>query len=86
MFGRHGVSIRSMEQEGSAARPACIFITHSAVERDVQATLHDLRELDVVDRVGTVLRVTRRRRRLQWLDFCYWHLPDIGVCAAHVCF
>jgi homoserine dehydrogenase len=57
VFGAHGVSIRSMEQEGLGDEARLIFITHEAVERDVQATLHDLRELDVVDRVGTVLRV-----------------------------
>jgi homoserine dehydrogenase len=57
VFGDHGVSIRSMEQEGLGGEARLIFITHEAVERDVQATLHDLRELDVVDRVGTVLRV-----------------------------
>ena len=57
VFGAHGVSIRSMEQEGLGGEARLIFITHEAVERDVQATLHDLRELDVVDRVGTVLRV-----------------------------
>jgi homoserine dehydrogenase len=57
VFGAHGVSIRSMEQEGLGEEARLIFITHEAVERDVQATLHDLRDLDVVDRVGTVLRV-----------------------------
>ena len=57
VFGRHGVSIRSMEQEGLGAEARLIFITHEAVERDVQATLHDLRELDAVVGVGTVLRV-----------------------------
>ena len=61
VFGRHGVSIRSMEQEasepGNGSEARLIFLTHKARERDVQATLHDLRELDVVDRVGTMLRV-----------------------------
>ena len=32
-------------------------VTHTARERDVQATLHDLRHLDVVDRIGSLLRV-----------------------------
>ena len=36
-----------MEQEGLGDEARLIFITHSARERDVQATLHDLRELDV---------------------------------------
>ena len=66
VFGAHGVSIRSMEQEsvdgagtsagdGSAAR--LIFITHSAREADLRATLHELRTLDAVRSVGSVLRV-----------------------------
>ena len=57
VFGRHRVSIRSMEQEGLGGEARIVFITHSAVEADVQATLHDLRLLDAVDRIGTVLRV-----------------------------
>ncbi len=57
VFGRHEVSIRSMEQEGLGDEARIVFITHAAVEADVQATLHDLRELDAVDRIGTVLRV-----------------------------
>jgi len=57
IFGAHGVSIRSMEQEGLGDEARLVFITHTAVERDMQATLHDLRELDAVDNVGTLLRV-----------------------------
>jgi homoserine dehydrogenase len=57
VFGRHGVSIRAMEQEGLGAEARLVFITHVARERDVQATLSELRDLDVVDRVGTLLRV-----------------------------
>jgi homoserine dehydrogenase len=61
VFGAHGVSIRSMEQEGLGGEARLIFITHEARERDLQATLHDLRELDAVDRVGSVLRVVGGR-------------------------
>ena len=57
VFGSHGVSIRAMEQEGLGEEARLIFITHTAREADVQATLRDLRGLDVVDRVGTLLRV-----------------------------
>jgi homoserine dehydrogenase len=57
VFGDHAVSIRSMEQEGLGEEARLVFITHEAVERDVQATLHTLRELEVVDRVASVLRV-----------------------------
>ncbi|MGQ0617343.1 MAG: homoserine dehydrogenase [Acidimicrobiia bacterium] len=57
VFADHGVSIRSMEQEGLGREARLIFITHTAREADMQATLRDLRELDTVDRVGTLLRV-----------------------------
>ncbi|MCB1015136.1 MAG: homoserine dehydrogenase [Acidimicrobiales bacterium] len=57
VFGEHGVSIRSMEQEGLGDEARLIFITHEAYERDVAATLHDLKNLDVVGTVGSVLRV-----------------------------
>ena len=57
VFEHHAVSIRSMEQEGLGEGARIIFITHVAREADVQATLHDLRGLDVVGRVGSVLRV-----------------------------
>src|SRR3546814_1844866 len=57
VFGDHAVSIRSMEQEGLGGEARIIFITHIAREADVQATLNDLRALDAVDRIGSVLRV-----------------------------
>ena len=57
VFGDHGVSIRSMEQEGLGDEARLIFITHTALERAMQATLAALRDLDAVDRVGTLLRV-----------------------------
>jgi hypothetical protein len=34
-----------------------VLVTHTALERDMQATVAELRELDSVDRVGTLLRV-----------------------------
>ena len=57
VFGEHGVSIRSMEQEGLGAEARLVFITHTARERDMQATLHDLRQLDAVEQIGSLLRV-----------------------------
>src|SRR3954469_1693709 len=57
VFGRHEVSIRTMEQEGLGDEARLIFITHVAREADMQATLRDLRDLDVVDRVVSLLRV-----------------------------
>jgi len=57
VFGEHDVSIRSMEQEGLADTARLIFITHAALERDLQATLAGLGELDAVQGVQSVLRV-----------------------------
>jgi homoserine dehydrogenase len=57
VFGEHGVSIRSMEQEGLGDEARLVFITHRALERDVQATLHGLRHLDAVKRIGSLVRV-----------------------------
>ena len=57
VFERHDVSIRSLEQEGLGPEARLIFITHVAREADVQATLHDLRALDAIHTIGTVLRV-----------------------------
>ncbi len=63
VLGEHQVSIRLMEQDqpeaagqgGDGAR--LVFVTHPALERDVQACLHDLRQLEVVQRIGGLLRV-----------------------------
>jgi homoserine dehydrogenase len=57
VFAEHGVSIRSMEQEGLGAEARLVFITHEAVESAIQATLRDLDQLDVVDRITSMLRV-----------------------------
>ncbi|MDQ6796930.1 MAG: homoserine dehydrogenase [Actinomycetota bacterium] len=54
---RHGVSILKMEQLGLGDEARLVLVTHTAAERNVQATLADLRELEEVDRVGTLLRV-----------------------------
>jgi homoserine dehydrogenase len=71
VLGQHEVSIRLMEQEGLPSEPGAgagevesgarlVFVTHPAYERDVQACLHDLRQLDVVERIGGLLRVVGR--------------------------
>ena len=57
VFAEHGVSIRTAEQEGLGDEARLVFITHEAKEADVQATLRDLRHLDVVEHVGGLLRV-----------------------------
>jgi homoserine dehydrogenase len=63
VFATHGVSIASMEQElpGEGWAPASgariVFVTHTARERDVQATLAALRQLDAVEHLGCLVRV-----------------------------
>ncbi len=57
VFARHEVSIRAAEQEGLGDDARLVFITHEAQEAAVQATLRELRDLDVVERVGGFLRV-----------------------------
>jgi homoserine dehydrogenase len=56
-FGRHGVSIRSMNQRGIGDGARLIFVTHKAREADLRATVDALQNVDVVHRVGSVLRV-----------------------------
>jgi homoserine dehydrogenase len=61
VLGRHQVSVRSMEQERTHRQgeggARLVFVTHPALESDVQGCLHELRGLDVVQRVGGLVRV-----------------------------
>ncbi len=57
VFGDNHVSIRSMEQEGHAGEARLMFMTHSACEGDVRATLDALGELDTVGQIGGVMRI-----------------------------
>ena len=57
VFADHDVSIRAAEQEGIGADARLVFITHEAQESAVQATVRELRDLDVVQHVGGLLRV-----------------------------
>ena len=57
-FGAHGVSIRAMEQDGLGTGARLVFLTHTAREGDLRATLDALDALETVVRVGSVLHVT----------------------------
>jgi len=57
VFGTHGVSIQSMQQKGQGADARLIFVTHLAREADMAATIREVRDLDAVERVGSVMRV-----------------------------
>ena len=56
-FARNGVSLERVWQEGSADEATLSFITHRAQEGSFQKTLDELRELDAVHAVASVLRV-----------------------------
>ena len=62
VFGNHEVSIRSMEQHGLGDDARLVFITHMAREREIQATLEELRALDAVRQIGGMLRVIGEER------------------------
>ncbi|MEM8905259.1 MAG: homoserine dehydrogenase [Actinomycetota bacterium] len=57
VFGRHGVSIRSMEQAGRHGEAHLVFITHLAREADLQSTLDEVGRLDAVIGIGAPIRV-----------------------------
>ena len=56
-FGRNGVSIERVWQEGSGDEATLVFITHLAQEGAFQKTVQELRELSAVRAVASVLRV-----------------------------
>ena len=57
IFARHDVSIRAAEQDGIGNGARLVFLTHEASESSVQECIAELRQLDVVMRVGGLLRV-----------------------------
>ncbi|MGB4581710.1 MAG: homoserine dehydrogenase [Coriobacteriia bacterium] len=58
IFGEHGVSLASVIQKHAEDGGAeIVWITHRAAERDVRAALAAIEALEVVDAVGSVLRV-----------------------------
>lgn len=56
-FGRNGVSIERVWQEGSGAEATLVFITHRAQEGAFQKAVQELREISAVRAVASVLRV-----------------------------
>jgi homoserine dehydrogenase len=57
VFGRHGVSIRHVWQEGLGDEAQLVFISHSAKDASLQASVADLEGLASVEAVESVLRV-----------------------------
>ncbi|MBL7499729.1 homoserine dehydrogenase [Frankia nepalensis] len=56
-FARHGVSIRSVRQDGRGDDASLVLVTHAAADAALAATVEDLRNLDIVRAVSGVLRV-----------------------------
>ncbi len=57
VFGRHEVSIQSMDQSGIGDEARLAFLTHDALSADVEATVEELVALSSVDSVGACIRV-----------------------------
>jgi homoserine dehydrogenase len=57
VFGRNGVSIRHVWQEGLGRDAQLVFITHRAREGAVQTAVSELGALTVVEAIESVLRV-----------------------------
>jgi homoserine dehydrogenase len=56
-FGRNDISIRSVWQEGFGDEAQLVMVTHRGKEANLQATVAELEQLDVVSKVVSVLRV-----------------------------
>jgi homoserine dehydrogenase len=57
VFAEHGVSIKSVWQEGHDDEAQIVLITHRAREDALQACVRELDGLDVVEEVSSVIRV-----------------------------
>ncbi len=62
-FANHGVSIASVRQEGFGDQATLVLITHTATERQHQATFADLVGLAVVKTVESTMRVEGAEER-----------------------
>jgi homoserine dehydrogenase len=56
-FGRNGISLERVWQEGSGDEATLSFITHRAQEGAFQKTMEELRELEAVHAVASIIRV-----------------------------
>ena len=57
VFARNKVSIRAAEQDGIGSDARLVFVTHDARTADVQKCLDEFQRLDVVSKVGGVIRI-----------------------------
>jgi homoserine dehydrogenase len=59
IFGRHGVSLASVIQKRTdeVGGAEIVWVTHRASERDFRAAIAEIEALEVVDSIGSVIRV-----------------------------
>jgi homoserine dehydrogenase len=57
VFAKHGVSIATVNQSGRGNQAVLVIVTHAAADRALAATVAELRALDIVRAVASVLRV-----------------------------
>jgi homoserine dehydrogenase len=57
VFAKHGVSIATVNQSGRESKAVLVIVTHAAPDRALAATVAELRGLDIVRAVASVLRV-----------------------------
>ncbi len=56
-FAAHDVSIQTVRQQGHGDDATLVIVTHVATDAALSATVEDLRELDIVRAVASVMRV-----------------------------
>ena len=56
-FARHDVSISTVKQEGHGDDATLVLVTHAATDAALASTVEELRELDAVRAVVSVMRV-----------------------------
>lgn len=57
VFAQHDVSIQTVRQEGRGEDAQLVIVTHEAADAALAATVDDLRELDIVRDVSSLMRV-----------------------------
>jgi homoserine dehydrogenase len=62
-FARHGVSIQTVRQEGHGNDAELVVVTHSGVESALATTVAQLRSMDIVRNVASVIRVEGGSRK-----------------------
>ena len=56
-FAEHGVSIQTVRQEGHGDDAQLVVVSHQATDAALSATVEDLRAMDFVHDVSSVMRV-----------------------------